>query len=30
MFDTCFDLRLNTFEEKGDDVDQLTNIKDPL
>jgi hypothetical protein len=31
LFDTCFDSRLNPFEERGDDVNQPKNTsKDPL
>jgi hypothetical protein len=30
LFNIGFDSRLNPFEEIGDDIDQLTNTKDPL
>jgi hypothetical protein len=30
LFHTGFDSKLNPFEERGDDVDQPTNTKDPL
>jgi hypothetical protein len=30
LFDICFDLRLNPFEERWDDIDHPTNTKDLL